>query len=284
MKNYSNEVLNNLPGCVCEILQTLSDKYSNEPWYDEACDRYSYHVLTTDTNNVRMPGYIFSKYIKDNGLEHSEEICNKDYVKSILEHSGVKGMKKGVNKYRNPDGTLNEEGKRRYYASYSKTKENLEKNYQRPKKDENGKVIRDENGNIIYDTKVTEQDIFNKMKYDETNQNLNDSVKLLKETNQLVKNVENIIPREQGTRIYSSHPELTDNELRNKINRLKTEHEYSDLVGETKYIKSGSEKAREIIQTVGSSIAIVGSAAMVAATIHEMINRNKGIPNDKDKK
>lgn len=274
----NKEFYNKLPGCICACLDNICLKYSDKPWFDEALDRYAYHVESSDMDTLRLPGYIFNRYINKSELEHNDDIMDNGYVKNILEHSGVKGMKKGVNKYRNPDGTLNEEGKRRYYASYSKTKENLEKNYQRPKKDENGKPIRDDKGNIIYDTKVTEQDIFNKMKYDESSQNLNDSVKLLKETNQLVKNVENIIPRDQGTKVYSNHPELTDNELRNKINRLKTEHEYSDLVGETKYIKSGSEKAREILQTVGSSIAIVGSAAMVAATIHGMMNKNKGIP------
>lgn len=322
MKNYSNEVLNNLPGCVCEILQTLSDKYSNEPWYDEACDRYSYHVLTTDTDNVRMPGYIFSKYIKDNDLEHSEEICNKDYVKSILEHSGTKGMKKGVNKYRNPDGTLNEEGKRRYYPNrkekpkfptppeppetpkppkvkrvtskslqneygkenYTMVKDALSKSMNRPKKDSNGKDLRDKDNNIIWETKVTEKDIGDKLKYDRTKEYIDDTVTLLNETNKLVSNVKNAIPQDQGTKIYSSHPELTDIELRNKINRLKTEHEYSDLVGETKYVKSGSEKTREILQTVGSSIAIIGSAAVVAGSIVDLIAHRKKIPGTKKNK
>jgi len=274
----NKEFYNKLPACICVCLDNIYLKHSDKPWFEEAWDRYAYHVESSDMDTLRMPGYIFNRYINKNEFEHNDDIMDNGYVNNHLAHHGVKGMKKGVNKYRNPDGTLNEEGKRRYYASYSKTKENLEKNYQRPKKDENGKPLHDNKGNIIYDTKVTEQDIFNKMKYDESSQNLNDSVKLLKETNQLVKNVENIIPRDQGTKLYSNHPELTDNELRNKINRLKTEHEYSDLVGETKYIKSGSEKAREILQTVGSSIAIVGSAAMVAATVHGMMNKNKGIP------
>lgn len=36
------------------------------------------------------------------------------YYRKELQHAGIKGMKWGVRRYQNPDGTLTEEGKKRY--------------------------------------------------------------------------------------------------------------------------------------------------------------------------
>ena len=42
---------------------------------------------------------------------------NYDYYDSYLEHSGIKGMKWGVRRYQNPDGSLTEAGKTRYFGN-----------------------------------------------------------------------------------------------------------------------------------------------------------------------
>lgn len=44
--------------------------------------------------------------------------------KETLSHHGIKGQRWGVRRYQNPDGTLTEAGKRRYYEDYSKGKLN----------------------------------------------------------------------------------------------------------------------------------------------------------------
>lgn len=50
---------------------------------------------------------------------------NKDYISTsalygpYLAHHGILGQKWGVRRYQNPDGTLTEEGKRRYYTEGS---------------------------------------------------------------------------------------------------------------------------------------------------------------------
>jgi len=45
-------------------------------------------------------------------------VCGNAYDSEYLEHSGILGMKWGVRRYQNPDGTLTEAGKKRYYETY----------------------------------------------------------------------------------------------------------------------------------------------------------------------
>lgn len=78
------------------------------------------------------------------------------------------------------------------------------------------------------------------------------------------------LPKDEGRKIYGSYPNMTIEELNDKINRLSKERTYSDLIGDTKFIKSGKTKAREIIQTVGS---IAGIAAMVAPFVVPLIKK-----------
>lgn len=72
---------------------------------------------------------------------------------------------------------------------------------------------------------------------------------------------------ESGHKEYAKYENLNDEELRRKINRLKSEREYSDLTGDTKYVKTGKDKAREILQTLGAVLGIVGTGVTIIATI-----------------
>lgn len=67
--------------------------------------------------------------------------------------------------------------------------------------------------------------------------------------------------------IRPSYDDLSDEELRKRVNRLNMERSYSQLVGDEKVIKSGKTKAREALQTIGSIVGIVGGAALVYKTI-----------------
>ena len=77
------------------------------------------------------------------------------------------------------------------------------------------------------------------------------------------------------TKKYSKYPNMTDAELNAKLNRLSMEQRYSDLLGETKSIKNGSEKAKDVLQTVGAVAGIGVSIATIAAAIYA-IKSGKG--------
>jgi hypothetical protein len=71
----------------------------------------------------------------------------------------------------------------------------------------------------------------------------------------------------KSKKVFRKYPDIEDKELRQKLNRLKMESEYSDLVGDTKFIKSGSEKAKDVLQTIGSVANIGGAITAIVLAI-----------------
>lgn len=83
--------------------------------------------------------------------------------------------------------------------------------------------------------------------------------------------------KKKSKKVVSKYPDIEDNELRQKLNRLKMESEYSDLVGDTKYIKSGSEKAREVFQTINGVAALGAALAAIVLSIVKIRSPEKGV-------
>lgn len=79
----------------------------------------------------------------------------------------------------------------------------------------------------------------------------------------------------KGTTIRNTYPELTEEELNKRIRRIQLEQTYSDLKGDTKYIKSGSEKFNDALQNVGAVSAVAASAAIVVGAIAKAMKNNK---------
>lgn len=75
------------------------------------------------------------------------------------------------------------------------------------------------------------------------------------------------MPSKAGKSVYKKYDELNDEELRKKVDRIRKEHELSDLQGDTKYVKSGEDKAREAIQSFGALLSIVGTVVGIVAAV-----------------
>ena len=54
-----------LPGMVCVILDDLIEKYGNEPWFNKAREEYRKHIKNSSMDDMKMPGYVFNKYVKE---------------------------------------------------------------------------------------------------------------------------------------------------------------------------------------------------------------------------
>lgn len=163
--------------------------------------------------------------LKDIRYQNLSDRQKSQLIKNnVLGHSGIKGQRWGIRRYQNEDGSLTEEGKKRYgtpetYRAVAKEASSLEE--------------------------------------------------ATKGASSAVSTAASIINTQRGSKaIRKDYSNLSDKELQEKINRLNLERAYGDLSGDTKYVKTGKEKAREILQTVGATLAIASTAIAIYAQLH----------------
>lgn len=88
-KKIEKDFYSDLPGFVCESLDGIIRKYGDQPWFLEAWNEYRNHVLESNIDDMKMPGFVFKKYI-DNKIEHSDLFANEEYTIGDLMHYGIK--------------------------------------------------------------------------------------------------------------------------------------------------------------------------------------------------
>lgn len=59
-----------LPGMVCIMLDKYITKYKKEPWFPEAWEEYRQHILNSSMDDMKMPGFVFNKYLKKDSIKH----------------------------------------------------------------------------------------------------------------------------------------------------------------------------------------------------------------------
>ncbi len=119
IKIVKRDFFDDLPRAVCEVLDTISWRWRNYDWFEEAWNKYRDHVINASASNqaIKAPGFIFNEYIdeqvKENFLNREKsEILHSDSDLEELFHHGIKGQKWGVRRYQNEDGSYTEAGKR----------------------------------------------------------------------------------------------------------------------------------------------------------------------------
>lgn len=158
-----------------------------------------------------------------------------------LYHFGTLGMRWGVRRYENPDGTLTEAGKRRYNREVESNKHNRKKK-----------------------TKEEMQDPNRWVREDRTNaKNLADA------GSQFTRSA---LDLERNLNIKKKRMDLssmTDKEMRDRINREYLERQYDDLFNQQK-VSRGREHVKEALAITGSSLGVVSSALGIALSIQAL--------------
>ena len=173
-----------------------------------------------------------------------------------LTHWGIKGMRWGVRRYQNKDGTYTDLGKRRYNkeadkAGYTETSLHSNARYKIGKK---GKV---ERYNADLDEWVKSDLSANKRAADEASNMAGKLKKLNDDANRYRK----VKPMDLSS--------MSDKEMRDQINRAMLERQYNDMFNPQK-VSKGHEYASQILETTGTILGIGASALGIALAIKDL--------------
>lgn len=164
-----------------------------------------------------------------------------------LYHHGIKGQKWGVRRYQNPDGSLTPEGQKRYDRDLRENK---------AKKKENRAIIEgpDPKRWAMEDT-------------DRSKQVVDAHADLVKELRKLEQTT---APKSTSQRLDLS--QLSDKELRDRINRELLEQQYNKLFADTSQaqVSKGRAVLQDTLDVAGSVLAVTGSALSIALAIQKL--------------
>lgn len=164
---------------------------------------------------------------------------------TTLTHWGILGMKWGVRRYQNEDGTLTEAGKKRYATDVLKNRQKSKKNRIEDEKD-----LKDPR-------RWVEEDITR-------SKSITDYGKSI--ANEL-NNAEKLTRRKVNKRADLS--KMTDAELRNVINREMLERQYNQMFNAPE-VSKGREIVSKVLDIGGTALGLSSSALGIALMINQL--------------
>lgn len=175
-----------------------------------------------------------------------------------LYHHGTKGMKWGVRRYQNKDGSLTPAGKKRYYREADAGGYKQEgANGRRYKTSKKGKVETfDADPN-----KWVKDDLTRSRRLADESSTMASKLKKLNDDSMRNK------PKNQ-----LDLSNMTDKEMREQINRALLEKQYNDMFAPAN-VSRGRERASQILETTGTVLAVTGSALGVALAMRDLLGK-----------
>lgn len=164
---------------------------------------------------------------------------------TTLQHWGIKGMKWGVRRYQNKDGTLTAAGKKRMYREMF---------------DDESKDLKERKKYIASSDRWVKED-------------LERSKRLADESTNMARNSKNLsdsIGRAANKKKSMDLSNMTDKEMRDQINRALLERQYTDMFAEPTRVSRGTEYVSRTLDVAGNALAVTASALGIALAIKQL--------------
>lgn len=196
---------------------------------------------------------------------------------NIIQHHGIEDMRWGIRRFRNYDGTLTEEGKRRYYKNYYKTDRGT--SHYGSMTDAGRKFadkeVKKASRAIDRDSKKKDnKKLWNrniKQGKDKPNTSAveyiaRNSKTIADETIKTGKTIATEVENARKRRNFKNNADgKSDQELRDRINRIRLEREYNSLTNDE--TSRGYEVAMNVLNVAGSVASVALATVGIAATI-----------------
>lgn len=214
---------------------------TSEKMKKKAAEQVKIHKEQMDKYGIKGKGNSGNK-VRKAGVQHS------DYEGEYLAHFGILGMKWGIRRYQNKDGSLTALGQKRYEGVV---------NY-----DKNGMPVSAKDKYAAYSSARTSAE----KDFKAGSSLLNNSSNAARQAQDLNNMVSDRKRKKALKKLKIS--EMSDQELRELTNRMQLEDNFSRVASSR--IKTGQEKTDDFLRVAGSLLAMAGTATSIALAIHQI--------------
>ena len=202
-----------------------------------------------------------------------------------LQHFGIKGMKWGVRRYQNKDGSLTPAGKKRYDES-DEEREKKEKSKKTKAKVATAAVATA----AVATTAAMNKDKIKKgmdfinankpakgEKKETTVDDYKESLKKTQSADKALQGIKEIVNKADDVayakKVRNDLSQMTDKELQQAVNRLNMEERYSQVMQQRHKIDRGESKVNQILDVAGDVVSGAVTALTIAVAIKELTKK-----------